>query len=161
MILKMVQFVSDNWGSMVSVVGVLLTIWTLVSARGAKAAAEEARAIARKRDLVEDLEDAASRMRQVGGWVRDGKWELVQLRAQEVLGVCKSVMSRWGDHLEESADKLRSATTLLSSIAKRTMDSSLRELDPKERRQIFDAQLRADELISEAMGHARRGEERK
>lgn len=154
------QFLRDNWGGLVGAVGVLLTVWTLVSARGARKAAEEASSIGRKRNLVEELEDAASKMGQVGSWVRDEKWELVQLRSQEVLGISASVLSRWGDHLGDSANNLRTASTQLSSVARQTMASATKELSKKERQSIFDAQLRASELINDVLGCARRVEER-
>jgi hypothetical protein len=125
------EFLRDNWGSLASVVRVALTVWTLLSARGAKKAAEEASELARKRSLVEDLEEAAGKMQHVGGWVRDRKWEIVQLRSQEVLAICKAVLSRWSDHLGESGNNVRTACTQLSSIARLAMDASLKGADGK------------------------------
>jgi hypothetical protein len=90
------HFLSDNWGSLVGALGLLLTILTLVAARGAKQAAEEASTIGRRRNLVEELEEASGKMQQLGGWVRDQKWELVQVRAQEVLAPCASPCCRDG-----------------------------------------------------------------
>lgn len=107
------------------------------------------------------MEEASGKMQNVGLWVRDQKWELVQFRAQEVLGNCKAILSRWADFLVgDSKNNLRTVCTLLASIAEQAQVSSSRVLAEEERRQVFTAQLRAGELINSTLGHARRVEER-
>jgi hypothetical protein len=129
-------------------------------ARGAREAAEDARAVARRRSLIEELEEADRRIQEIGGFVRDRKWEIVQLQSQKVLGDCRAMLARWGEHLGLGANDLRTVSTLLSSIAQLAHESNLRELTVAEQGDIFRAQLRADELVSTALGHARGTEER-
>jgi hypothetical protein len=155
------DFLRMNWGNLASVLALGVSVWVLVVADKAKNAAEGARALARKRSLIEELNETNTRMQPVGLWVRDQKWEIVQLRTQELLGSCKSVLSRWFDNLMGvSANDLRTVCTLLLSIASLAGEASLRQLDEQERRQMLDAQLRAGELISDALGRSHRSEER-
>ncbi len=155
------DFLRQNWGNLASVLGLGVSLWVLVVAQKARAAAEGARAVSRLKSLVEELEEASTRIQQVGIFLRDRKWDVVQLRVEEILGSCKSVLARWGDRLNESSsNNLRSASTMTRSIARAAAESSVRELSQAEHRQALDAQLDAAELISSVLGEARKTEER-
>jgi hypothetical protein len=154
------DFLSHNWGNLASVLGLIISLWVLWVARGARKAAEDARAVARRRSLIEELEEADRRIQEIGGFVRDRKWEIVQLQSQKVLGDCRAMLARWGEHLGLGAIDLRTASTQLSSIAELAHESSLRELTAAEDRQIFKAQLWAGELVSSVLGRTRSSEER-
>ncbi len=154
------HFISENWGNLASVAGLLVSLWVLRVAKSANEAAEEARVLARKRTLIEDLEDANTKIAQVGTLVRDRKWELVQLRAQEVLTISTSTIARWGDQLKRDSNNLKTTCTLMMSVAELAHRSSLRQLTEGEQLQVFKAQLRANELTSGVLGRARKSEER-
>jgi hypothetical protein len=136
-------------------------VGVLLVAQKARQAAEEASAVARLKSLVEELGQASVKVQQVGLFLRDRKWDIVQLRAEEILGGCELVLTRRGDHLDESSrNNLRSASTLARSIAGTAAESSMRELSQAERRQVLDAQLDAAKLIAAVVGGAQRAEER-
>src|SRR5258708_29703618 len=89
----------DIVGAVASVAGLLLGIWVLVVARGARQAAKEARSLARRRDLVEELQDVSQKLQQVGTFLQQQEWLGVQIRTTEILVNCRSAMARWSDQL--------------------------------------------------------------
>jgi hypothetical protein len=157
----MIEFLRENWGSIASVAGLALTVWTLTVAQGAKRAAERAFTVSRRQSLAVELEGAYDRVRQIGGFLRDRKWELTQLRVEEVLGTFTGVSPRWGDQLsEDSRRALVTVSTLLRSLGRLAAESSIRPLTEVEHRQGLRAQLRISELASQVLGEARRTTER-
>ena len=87
------KFAVDLIGVVASVAGFLLSLYVLKVAKGARRAAEEARALARKRDLVEELGDASQKLQQVGNFLQRGEWLGVQIRTAEVLAIGNHVRS--------------------------------------------------------------------
>jgi hypothetical protein len=158
----MADFLRQNWGNLASVVGLSVSVWVLIVAQKAREAAEEARALARLKVLVEELDEASSKIQQLGIFLREQKWDLVQLRIEEILGSCKSVLARWGDHLiGDSRNNLLKASNITRSIALVAGKSSVRQLTEAERLRMSSGQIRAAELISTALGEARKVEERR
>lgn len=157
----MSEFLRENWGNLASVVGLAVAALTFLMARGAKQAAEEALSVARSRSFVETLEEATSKIQQVGIFLRQRKWELAQLRVEEVLGSCKAALARWDDPTFRPArNNLRTVCTQLRSLAALSGRWSTAEPTPEEHRQGLAAQSRSSELISGALGQVRKTEER-
>jgi hypothetical protein len=155
-------YLSSNWGNIASVWGLLVGVYVLVVAKGAKRAAEEATSKERERSLVEELDEAKAKIQQVGLFARDGKWDVVLLRAEEVLSSCRSILARWGeDYLsEDPRNMLLTVSTLVRSIADVAAESSVRNLSDQHRRDVLRAQLDASELISSVVGQSRKVQEK-
>ncbi len=153
--LATLAFVGRNWGNVASVWGLAVSIYVLVVARGARKAAEEARSTERLRTAVEGLQEAAEKTRQIGLLARANKWDLVQLRSEEVLTICRSTVARWGDQdvLKESKNKLLTVSTIMRSIAE---ESGKPDVDAG---QVVKAQLDASEMLSSVVGKAHKGHE--
>jgi len=160
--LNLKLFLRNNWGNVGSAWGLLIATYVLFVAKGAKRAAEDARARQRERTVVEELEEARSKIQQVGLFARNEKWDVVQLRAEEVLGSCRAAIARWGGDpiTEEAKNRLISATTIVRSIAELAASSSVRDLNERQRRDIIRAQLEVTELLSTVLGQSRRVQER-
>lgn len=156
----MSNFLAQNWGSVASVVGLVISIWVLIVARKAKAAAEKARFLARLKTVVEELKEANNKVSLVGVFLREQKWEIAQLVANEVLGICVAASSRWGDQMEQSRNDLLNACTLMRSISDLCDIAATRALIDDERLAMIAAQSEAFSLISGALGHAQKLEER-
>jgi hypothetical protein len=136
-------------------------IWVLIVAKDAKVAAEAARTLARRRNLAEDLGDVSYKLQQLGHFLQTQQWVGVQIRIDEILAVCRSAMTRWSDHLpEEHMNDIRTAATLIQSIAGQSAEVSEREPTPPERKKLIYTHLRASALINSARGEARKEEER-
>jgi hypothetical protein len=146
-------------GAIASAAGLAVGIWVLSVASGARQASEEARKLARQKDLVEELEQASERIQQMGLFAKSQQAHIVQLRANEVIVACSSVLTRWPDHLGRDAkNALLTARTKIHSIASVVSQSA----QPSERqwKAIASDQLEVAQLIAGALGDARRTEER-
>ena len=110
---------------------------------------------------MEVFEEVRSKMQQAGLSLRNRDWSAVQLLAQEVSDRCWQASARWGDHLARSArNNLTDAAQIAESVVSFAAESSVQQLDGQELRQAFDAQRRASNLISIALGEAQKAEER-
>lgn len=155
------NFVWTAVGTVASIAGLGVGIWVLIVAKDAKVAAEAARALARRRNLAEELDDVSYKLQQLGHFLQTQQRVGVQIRIDEILAVCKSAMTRWSDHLpEEHMNDIRTATTLIQSIAGQSAEVSEREPSPPERKKLIYTHLRASALINSARGEARKEEER-
>jgi hypothetical protein len=151
----------DVVGGAASVIGLVITVWVLFVARSARRAAEEASALARKRNLVEELDDASHKLQQVGIFLHQQEWFGIQLRIDEVAAICRAALTRWPDHLNEARkNDVLTAVQLTRSIASLSAELTGREPSAVETRRLKSTHSRASELINDALGEARRGEER-
>jgi hypothetical protein len=123
-------FLKKNWGNIASVYGLGVSIYVLVVARGARRAAQEAtteaeaaaeasRAAARTRSALEELHVALSSSRQVSHHASIQNWQIVKLKAEEVMESCRIIVNRWDDTpaLKDSKNSLNQAATLMRTIA--------------------------------------------
>jgi hypothetical protein len=130
-------------------------------AQSAKEAAKEARGLARRRSLMEDLEDVSHKLQQVGIFLQQQEWFAVQLRIDEIAATCRSAMTRWSDHLQEGTrNNVLTSVQLIRSIARQTSDFADREPSLEEIRKLSKAYSNASDRINAALGEARRLEER-
>jgi hypothetical protein len=151
----------DIVGGAASVIGLAFTVRVLFVARGARKAAEDARTLSRKRNLVEELDDASHKLQQIGIFLHQQQWFGIQLRVDEVAGICRSAMTRWPDHLpEERKNSVLTAVTLMRSIAELSAMLLGREPTPAETKKLTATHSKASELINDALGEAQMGEER-
>ncbi len=98
------QALRNNWGNIASVVGLGVSIATLVVAKRARTAAEEAKIAARRQSLIDELQDAQKKAEDLGTYLHQQKWEIVHLRSQEVITSCSQILLRWGmDSLSTSS----------------------------------------------------------
>jgi hypothetical protein len=149
------QFFAKHWGNIASVWGLGVSIYVLFVAKGARKAAEDARSAERVRTALEELEDAADKCTQLGQFARDQKWDLVHLRAQEVMTCCRTTIARWGEDpaLKESRNKVLQVATFMRSIVEETHSAEVN------RKAILDAQLNSDEKLSAVVGRMHREQE--
>jgi hypothetical protein len=155
------KFVLDIVGAIASVAGFFLSLYVLRVAKGARKAAQEAKALARKRNLVEELDDASQKLQQVGNFLQQRQWVGVQIRAAEVLTICREAMTRWSDHLsDDRRSGVGIAVTQVQTIATQVAQIGQRDVTPRENKNLAEAHLSAAGHISAALGEARRKEER-
>lgn len=157
--LRTVDFVAQNWGNIASVWGLALSAYVLWVAKGARAAAEEAtqeahqaaadaKAGEKVRTVLEYLQDAADKTREVRLLAGAKQWQLVQLRAEEVMNTCRIVVSRWGNAtpLVEAKSDLLSAASQMESIIK---EAGKPNASPK---RVEEAQVIASNKLSSVVG---------
>lgn len=149
------QFLKENWGSIAAVLDVFLSLYVIVIATGARRAAEDAKSGERLRTALEELEDAAKKCTEVGQFARDQKWDLVHLRAQEVMTSCRSTVARWGEDkgLKDSRNKVLQVADLMRSIVEETNNPNLSQ------KAILAAQLNSDEKLAVVVGKIHKEQE--
>jgi hypothetical protein len=155
----------DIVGAVASVIGLVWTIIIFFIAKSAKRLAKEARDAAlsttRKRSLIEDLEDVRRMIQQNGNLIEQAEWTALRMQTDEIVGMCKSAMARWGDGLPiKVKNGVLTAGTLLESIVERSFGCRDRALTPTERVGLNSIHARASGLVRTALGEARRREER-
>lgn len=149
------RWLSTNWGSLVSVVGLAVSVATLLVARWAKEAAEQAKGEARRRNLADEIEEAQRKTEQVGSYLGQEKWEIVLLRAQEVVTSCSQILRRWGAHerSEQSRDNILVAQQQAGSIARVALRAPRIRPTDQDLRRIAGAQHKALQLLSGETAH--------
>jgi hypothetical protein len=153
------HFLSAHWGDIASVLGLGVSIGALWFAKGAREAAQEAaseveeaaseaRAAARVRAALEELQDAAQKCTQLRTDIGAKKWDLVQVRAEEVMQSCRTTVARWGtdEALKDSRTRLLQVATAMRGIIEET---SKEEIDIAA---VREAQLDAHEKLSATVG---------
>lgn len=149
------SFAASNWGSLASIVGLGISVWTLIVATGARKAAQEARGEARRQMLTEELQNAVYRAEQLGHHVLLRKWEIAFIRAQEVASSCSLILRRWTDTLSvPSKDRILLAQAQAGSIAKAAMRANAAPPTDQQLQRIVDAQQRAFQLLSAEKGES-------
>lgn len=116
------MFWLDFIGTIASVAGVVISVYAFRAAKGAReaarAAARAAELTARRRNLIEELDDISSKLQQLGHFLGQEQWIGVQIRTEEVLSICSAALNRWSDQLsEERRDEMLQASALVRSIA--------------------------------------------
>lgn len=149
------SFLANNWGSLASIIGLGVSIWTLIVATGAKQAAQEAIRESRRQKLTEELQNAVYRVEQLGHHILLRKWEIAYIRAQEIASACSLVLRRWPDSLSESSkDRILLAQSQAASIARASMRAHAVQPSEQQIQRIVAAQLRAFQLLSAEKGEA-------
>jgi hypothetical protein len=149
------KFLKENWGNVASLWGLLVGFYVLVVAKGVRRAAQEARDREILRTLLDNLERANSNVRDLGLFVRESKWDMVYLKAVDVLAACRSAYSNWDDDpsSRKMRNKLNTAATITRSIATLTAYSKAQPMDERQKTKIIDAQLEVGELLGTVIGH--------
>lgn len=144
------EWLKLNWGNLFSVIGVLVSIATLIVARSAKKAAEDAKAEARRANLADELKAAQEKAEQIGNYLSQQKWEIVLLRSQEVVTSCSQILRRWGaENLSESAkNNILLAQRQAGSIAQAAMRAPRIAVSEEDLRRISRAQHKTLQLLA-------------
>ena len=150
-----IDYLLQNWGNIASAWGLIVSLIVLFFAKNARAAAEEAKLAARTRGALEDLQVALICSSLVGQHARERNWTVVQLKAEEVMGCCRTTVNRWGDDvaLKGSRNRLNQAAEQMRSIAE---EASKPEANLET---IVRAQLEAHEKLSAVVGKILREQE--
>lgn len=154
----------DSWtivGTIASIAGFALGLYVLHVAEGARSAAQDARVLARKRNLAEELEQNMKYIEQVGSYLQGREWEAVRIRSQEVLASCSESLTRWPDGLsEQRRNDVLTVSSLIRSIASEAAAAQANNFGPKKLKILSQTQLQAIDLLSSALGEARKRAER-
>jgi hypothetical protein len=99
------------------VLGLIISLVVLWYAKKASEAARAAKEVVLKRNVADDLEEARRIAQELPAFLRMNKWEVAQLKADELRMQASWLIARWEDRLDTvSRSRLMTARELLRSM---------------------------------------------
>lgn len=99
------QWIVDNWGSLASLLGLILSFVVLFVSVGAKKAAEGARKTIEQKTLVGDLRAVSESLEWTMILSDNRRWDLANHVASRTLKDVTYIQTRWNHHLAESSQE--------------------------------------------------------
>jgi len=147
------DFIKQNWGNLASVAGLIISVFTLLFAKRASQAAKEAKAAVLRRNVADDLQEAARRSQELVGFPQVSEWKVVRLKADELQAQTSWLISRWGDKLDlESRSRLTRAKEQLRSVVAIVDEVGENNISEKHRKDLLRATDQARESLVEEHG---------
>ena len=153
------EFLSEHWGSIASVVGVIISViglaWAIGEARGAKSAAQEARDEIGRHLLIVDLERAVALIQRLKLLHRESRWEAALEQYQTLRAMTSGVIARCNEMDAARRERLvsaRAAIGVMEDYVESTGDRGLVDNDKNRlNRELNELQLDLED-ITNAMG---------
>jgi len=99
----MQRLLSQNWGNIASLAGLLFSFLAFVFSRRASKAAQQAQDFALTRSLGEDMNNASKAASEITAYVRSEKAEAATMRISELISATSYIIARWDAKLSESS----------------------------------------------------------
>ena len=153
------EFLSEHWGGIASVIGVIISViglaWAIREARGARSAAQEARAEIGRHLLIVDLERAVALIQRLKLLHRESRWEAALEQYQALRAMTSGIIAR-GPEIDlarrERLVSARAAIGVMENYVESTGDRGLVDNDKNRLNQELN-ELQLDlEDIANAMG---------
>jgi hypothetical protein len=113
----MINWFLGNWGSIASVIGLVLTLAALKAAGGAKRAAEDARRAIEQRTLAQELRTIFESVGSIAMLFDSQRWDLAAHSCYRAITTITFITSRWSARLSsDSREQLNLATNQLDTI---------------------------------------------
>jgi hypothetical protein len=130
----MYRFLSQNWGNIASMVGLLFSFLALLFSERASRAARGAQELALTRSLGEDMNNASKTASEITAYIRSDKFELATVRISELIGVASYIIARWDAKLSEaSKNRLLKTREQLHLVHDLLVKSGVNELSARDR----------------------------
>jgi hypothetical protein len=150
-----VSFITRNYGDWASVAGLVFSILAFVFSKRASKAAKEARDIALKRSLSQDLSAADRVAREIVAFMLIERSDMARIRTVELINDTSYLVTRWRNHLsEQSRVNLQIARERLQSIQAVLSKSGPQELTPDRKSRVLKLSQEASQILSEEFGAA-------
>lgn len=147
------QWLTDNWGNVASVIGVILSGWAVIVSTSARNAAREAKRAVELRTLSGALKTCADDVSSLSLHFDTSAWRISESVVGRVLRELSYITSRWGRHLDEgSSGNLALAAAQLETL--RTELHKLRSKAPRETdlRNLYRSSTRVEALLVAEVG---------
>lgn len=149
------SFITRNYGDWASVAGLVFSILAFVFSKRASKAAKEARDIALKRSLSQDLSAADRVAREIVAFMLIERSDMARIRTVELINDTSYLVTRWRNHLsEQSRVNLQIARERLQSIQAVLSKSGPQELTPDRKSRVLKLSQEASQILSEEFGAA-------
>jgi hypothetical protein len=147
------KWFAQNWGSLASLAGLVVsTVVFFVSKRAAKAAREAKDAIER-RSAAQDLRNCGDKISLMRLLCDNRNWEVGSFVCNGLIQDVSFVANRWAAHFgSETKAKLNLLTTQLDTASKQLRKFVTTAPDPQELESLSQAIIRVGALISAEVG---------
>jgi hypothetical protein len=150
-----VSFITRNYGDWASVAGLVFSILAFIFSKRASKAAKEARDLALKRSLSQDLSAADRVAREIVTFMLIERSDMARIRTVELMNDTSYLVTRWRNHLsEQSRVNLQIARERLQSIQAVLSKSGPQELTPDRKSRVLKLSQEASQILSEELGAA-------
>lgn len=152
------SFIARNYGDWASVAGLVFSILAFVFSKRASKAAKEARDMALRRSLSQDLSSADRLAREIVTFAMIERSDMARIRTVELMNDTSYLVTRWKNHLsEQSRANLQIARERLQSIQTVLSKGSPQELTRDQESRVLRLSQEASRILSEELGAAIRG----
>lgn len=149
------SFITRNYGDWASVAGLVFSILAFIFSKRASKAAKEARDLALKRSLSQDLSAADRVAREIVTFMLIERSDMARIRTVELMNDTSYLVTRWRNHLsEQSRVNLQIARERLQSIQAVLSKSGPQELTPDRKSRVLKLSQEASQILSEELGAA-------
>jgi hypothetical protein len=151
----MLDFLTRHWGDVATVAGLVVSVFTLLFARRASKAAEEARDSVLRQTLRPDMEECGRLARDVETFVALGQSDCASLRARDLMHQIAFLDARWEMKLpQQSKNNLLMAHEQLEQIHKEVSKLPVPEMKPHARMLLTRACHKVSTIFSRVHGAA-------
>src|SRR4051812_14867507 len=116
------EWFSGNWGSLASVVGLLLSAWAAVAATLARRAADDAKEAVEIRSLSSALKTCGDEVASLELYFDSKSWKPAEALISRALRELSYITNRWKDHQDDNS----TANCSLASAQLETLQNELR-----------------------------------
>ncbi|MFL5355456.1 hypothetical protein [Archangium sp.] len=155
----MSDFLQQNWGNILSLIGVIISIYAIYESTRASKAAHEARDIALRRNLSEDLAQIKNSAVELEKFIVLKNHGLTYFAISNLTSSINYALARWTEKLsEDTKNKLIAAREKLTVAHELLVKKSIEELGERQRISISSVSRDLISLLSESHGLAVKSE---
>jgi len=142
-----------NWGNIASILSLVVSILGLLAARGARAAAQQARLAIRRRTLVEELRAIERNFVFLRLSCEQGTWDVARHAATEAGQLVVFVQNRWSSLFDaHSMERLEVASVQLETISQQIDLHARGKAKESDRRSLLDSIRAVSQEIAAELG---------
>jgi hypothetical protein len=157
----MLEFLARQWGDAASLAGLVISVFTLLFARRASKAAEEARDSVLRQTLRQDMEACGRLATDIEAFVELGQIDCAGLRARDLMHQIAFLRARWETKLpEQSQNSLLMAHKQLEYIQREMSKLPTAAMTPRARKLLTQACHEVSIIFSRERGAATAQSER-
>lgn len=151
----MLDFLTRRWGDVATVAGLVVSVFTLLFAKRASKAAEEARDSVLRQTLRQDMEECARLATDIEAFVALGQSDCAGMRARDLMHRIAFLAARWEMKLpQQSKGNLLMAHEQLEQIHKEVSRLPVAEMTPRARTLLTRACHEVSTIFSRERGAA-------
>ena len=149
----MKEWITNNWGNLASVAGLLVSIGVLFLSRRAAVAANQAKLAIERRSAAQDLRDCGEKISFMKVFCDNANWQVGSFVCSGLLQDVSFLSNRWAIHFgTETKANLNALTTQLDTLNAQLRKFTLRPPKQAELDSLLTALIKIGTLVSAEVG---------